>query len=104
MQWNGENCCAWADDDKHLLARNATAKCSQGLALDGQLAEIHVVVSLNRGTPIKTPKYYIPYSGDQNGTPNIGKPLFPLTQRSMCRVVSLQKFRSESLEEKGRSR
>ena len=36
VQWNGKNCCAWADHDKHLLAQNATAKCSQGLALDCQ--------------------------------------------------------------------
>ena len=33
-----------------------------------------MVVSLNRGTPIKTPKYYNPSDWDiQNGTPNFGK-------------------------------
>ena len=34
-----------------------------------------MVVSLNRGTPIQTPKYYGPYYWyPQNGTPNFGKP------------------------------
>ena len=41
----------------------------------------HVVVSQNRGTPIKTPIYYSPYYGDpENGTPDFGK--------SLCRVAA----------------
>ena len=38
-----------------------------------------MVISLNRGTPIWTPKYYSPYYWDpQKGTPNFGKPPYPL--------------------------
>ena len=34
-----------------------------------------MVVSINRETPIYTPKYYNPYNGDPpNGTPNFRKP------------------------------
>ena len=39
------------------------------------LAQIDLVVSQNRGTPMQTPKYYNPYYRDpQKGTPNFGKP------------------------------
>ena len=46
-----------------------------GDAIVHNRGEDYMAVSLNRGTPIWTPKYYSPYYWDpQKGTPNIGKP------------------------------
>ena len=40
----------------------------------------YMVLSLNGGTLIQTPKYYNPYYGDpQNSTPNFGEPPYSLT-------------------------
>ena len=54
-----------------------------------------MVVSLNRGIPIKTPKYYNPYyRGPQKGTPNFGKPPYDLgSWARLCVQEHLAKVR-----------
>ena len=50
-----------------------------------------MVVSLNKGTPIKTPIYYSPYYRDpQKGTPNFGKLPYHAVQGAGLRIENLE--------------
>ena len=53
-----------------ILVTKGTPEVPQGMHL-------YLVASKNLGTPILTPKFYDPYSGDPlKGTPKFGKPPF----------------------------
>ena len=62
-------------DRLHHFMHRLSQLCVSATALVVNMSQLQdMVVSLNRGTPIWTPKYYNPYYGDpQNGTPNFGK-------------------------------